>query len=356
MTILASIKQRLRRRSKKASTMDSSNEGGVGGEGNGADTTQVQHDSRVANDNASEDETATAENQDDAGSVQGASEDETATAENQDDAGSVQGPSDEEKESLAIKIQAFMRMVLARKRAASMPMPIDEWKAMSREELFGVLATGKAVSLKVKGYFPMKGETATLLDGSKRFLLRRPFGTKAAEEAEAKKKARYAKKRKVGNLSQSVCQMKDSKVRMKATSVVKGMKTWQNMVTYSSQDLADACPPSDPFIVCRDCIDIRPDDKQQGLQERKNPHWSILLPPAYRSAEAKKDLGRYFLELGKMMTSKDRKVTAARKEQLTITSSEMAFLESLYGKPRQKKKDDDDDDDDEYLPPNMRRV
>ena len=236
------------------------------------------------------------------------------------------------KNAASTKITSLVCMFLGKRRALKLHRPIYEFKVISRQELVGVLASGKAIRIKVQPYFPAAGEVVTAAEGSETYILRTAHGTRAA----AKRKA--AKKRKIGNVSGSVPQMKDSKVRGKAASAVKQVKQLQAMTTYSSADLEKACPSSDAIMVIRDEIAVRPDTKQQGLQKRKEAHFAVLVPEKFQaSTEKRKELGKYFCELGKCLQNN----TSASKRKFTCTSNESRFLECVYGEPRKKPREED---------------
>ena len=116
------------------------------------------------------------------------------------------------------------------------------------------MSTGESIQIKVQPYFPITGEKVTSLPDGKVYILKEQLGTKKAAAEAAKRKERAANKRKIGVVSKSVCQMKDCKVRQKATSVAKNVKSLQNMTTYKTSKLAKRCPPSDTFLITHDCI------------------------------------------------------------------------------------------------------
>ena len=156
----------------------------------------------------------------------------------------------------------------------------------------------------------------------------------AATKAAEKKAKKTAGKRKVGVLSASVNQMKDAKVRNKASSMLRQVKQFQLMTTYGNADLAGACPPLDSILLTRDAIEPQPDTKAQGMQARKDPHFALLVPDKFcGSAEKKKQLGKYLCDVGKHLQNSN---ASASKRKVTCTNSEKKFLECVYGKPRKK--------------------
>lgn len=214
-------------------------------------------------------------------------------------------------------------------------VPIYEWTAVNANTLLGFLADGKAVSLKVLKFYPFEGEVATSADGSTTYVL------KAGKGAQLKKRKR-AKKRKVNEASHSVSQMKDSKVRNKAKTVINHVKSLQVMTSYSSNKLSRNCPPSDFFLFNRDCIAVRPDEQQQGMQARK-PHYSVLLPSDFE--DSKEEVGKYFKIVGGLLAGD----YADSKGRLLATTDIQEYYEWTYGQDVKKKgtKGDGDDDDDE---------
>ena len=151
---------------------------------------------------------------------------------------------------------------------------------------------------------------------------------------EKKKKEKNAKKRKVASESASVNQMKDASVRTKAGSMVKQVKQFQRMTTYGTAELQDACPACDSILIIRDEIVVQPDTKPQGLQQRKEHHFALLLPEYIQaSPDKKKELGKYFIELGKCLQNPTKTET---KRKVTCTNQESKFLECVYGKPCKK--------------------
>ena len=63
----------------------------------------------------------------------------------------------------SVVIQSFVRRMLAAKKVARMPKLLHEWKAASKETLYGEIA-GKPVKLKMKPYFPIENEDVEAID------------------------------------------------------------------------------------------------------------------------------------------------------------------------------------------------
>ena len=227
----------------------------------------------------------------------------------------------------AITMQCMYRIWKARKSILKLHPPIYEFKAISKEELLGELASGDSIKINCQPYFPISGEPVQTVDGHF-YTLRTPMGTRAAM-----KRKKHARKRKVASVSDSVVQMKDSKVRGKASSVVRHVKDLQNMMTYSSPTLADACPSADAIMLIRDEIAVQPDTKPQGLQQQKEEHFAVLVPDKFQTAAKRKELGKFFSDLGECMQSNAQ----ASKRNFTCTSNGVKFLECVYGKPQKKK-------------------
>lgn len=210
----------------------------------------------------------------------------------------------------------------ARRRSIVSPIHLREWRPLSFNQLEGETDEGILV-LHVKPYYQWEDQVVDTLDEWK-YQLKTPFGTRA-------KKEKQAKKRSVKEESQSVRQMKDAPLRQKAKSCFKSVQSLQNMTRYKTEDLATACPASDPILLLRDNIVVRP--KSNGIHQRDATHYGFLVPSNF-DTKRKKELGKDLMEIGKVLNQDSP--SAAAKRMHTFTDDVNVLHEAIYGAPQPK--------------------
>jgi hypothetical protein len=159
---------------------------------------------------------------------------------------------------------------------------------------------------------PLSNQTVMCLDGKSYYLLR--------HESDVKKKRKPAKKRKVGEPSESVTQMKDVRTTEQMRMMAFRGQIAMSMTQYDTAHKNSTLPSSQTFIVNRDEIVCNPNN---ATVQKRHRTWTAMSRPG----TTKKDLIDHFEELLKDL----------KKNKVNLVDSAEGYLDSLYGTGAGKK-------------------
>ena len=206
---------------------------------------------------------------------------------------------------------------------------LDEWIVKDRK-LHGKLPDGTEVALNTGPFYAEEGEFVQCVDTLQMYQLATHKGSKPV---------RKQTKRHSGSAAKSVTQIKDAEVRRVANGAAARIEKWQSMSAYSNDQLKDNCPACDTFVVTRDEINPRPDERGVGMLLRKVVHYSFLVPTEFLALGKRKELGKWLVDVGRALQRDDPNTPKAGKAvELSVAYSNQAahYLQSIYGAPKKK--------------------
>jgi hypothetical protein len=142
-----------------------------------------------------------------------------------------------------------------------------------------------------------------------------------------KAKTKKPVKRRVGQASKTIKQMKDTTVIQVAVGAITSISNLQAMTMYDTETKARKNPESSTFLLTYDEIVQSPREGGEGEREREVPVWNVLAPKGY----TKDDLGTKLVALGHALKNE---VARGKKRDAAViewTHDARDYLGSIYG-------------------------
>ena len=165
---------------------------------------------------------------------------------------------------------------------------------------------------------PLSNTLVQCEDGTQFYLLRH------VDDAKPK---RVSKRRKVGSLAESVCQMKDTRTMEQHNLMAERAQNVMKMTTYKTTEQKEHLPSSITIVLNRDSIVQNP--KARGSAISRDPFWTVMLPEDVD----KKELVGHLKELTALLQKED----SASKKKRKLVHDSADYMDSIYGDGTAKK-------------------